>query len=208
MSNAVVSRYGNIPFFPNMITQAVEMDPVFSFYLNRKNGVVGGEMVLGGVDPEYFTGDFERLPVVSDNSWAIDIKSLKINGVEYCRGTCTGVISTAASLILGSVNMVDEINSQLGARLGGDGEYVLNCNDIDILPAIEFVFKERSYILDAKDYVLKQVNWLSTDCTSPFDGNNGIAPGYWILGDVFMRKFYTVFNFGEQEIWLADVNND
>ncbi|CAH8848983.1 unnamed protein product [Trichobilharzia szidati] len=74
MSRRNVSRYGNTPFFPNILSQSKDMDPVFSFYLNRKNGHVGGEMVIGGVNPEYFIGDFENLPVVSHNRWSVIIK--------------------------------------------------------------------------------------------------------------------------------------
>nr|CAH8849594.1 unnamed protein product [Trichobilharzia regenti] len=55
-------------------TTQMDIDPVFSFYLSRKNGLVGGEMVIGGVNPEYFIGDFENVPVIYDNSWSVIIK--------------------------------------------------------------------------------------------------------------------------------------
>ncbi|VDQ07347.1 unnamed protein product [Trichobilharzia regenti] len=173
----------------------------------RKNGLVGGEMVIGGVNPEYFIGDFENVPVIYDNSWSVIIKSMKINGVGYCKETCIGLLDTGTSLISGSDESVDTINSRLGAKLSGDGEYAFNCKDINLLLPIEFVFKKRSYILEAKNYVLKEANWLYTQCTSPFASNDGISPGVWVLGNVFMRKFYTVFDFGENEIWLAGVND-
>ncbi|KAK4467361.1 hypothetical protein MN116_008870 [Schistosoma mekongi] len=51
MSCSRVSTYANIPMFPNILANGVNMDPIFSFYLNRDDGAsVGGEMILGGVD--------------------------------------------------------------------------------------------------------------------------------------------------------------
>nr|CAH8848526.1 unnamed protein product [Trichobilharzia regenti] len=206
MSRRIVSRYGNLPFFPNIFSQSRDMDPVFSFYLNRENGHVGGELVIGGVNPEYFIGDFESLPVVSDNRWSVIIKSMKIGGVDFCLGTCIGIIDTGTSLILGHSRSVDAVNNHLGASLGGGGEYSFDCNNIHMLPTIEFVFRRRTYVFSPKDYVLKVENWLYADCTSPFASSDGLSPGYWVLGDVFMSKFYTVFDFGWSQIKLADVN--
>lgn len=38
----------------------------------RENGTsFGGEMVLGGVNPEYFEGDLEYMPTVNNNIWAV-----------------------------------------------------------------------------------------------------------------------------------------
>lgn len=38
----------------------------------RENGnSIGGEMVLGGVNPEYFEGDLEYMPIVNNSIWAV-----------------------------------------------------------------------------------------------------------------------------------------
>lgn len=43
---------------PMQIDQKLVAEPVFSFWLNRDpNSPEGGEMVLGGINPERFTGD-------------------------------------------------------------------------------------------------------------------------------------------------------
>jgi hypothetical protein len=44
--------------FQNMVDQGLVEEPVFSFWLNRAAGEEpGGELVLGGVDPDHFRGE-------------------------------------------------------------------------------------------------------------------------------------------------------
>jgi Eukaryotic aspartyl protease len=49
---------GAKPPFQNMLDQGVVKDPVFSFWLNRNpDGEDGGELVLGGADPDHYKGE-------------------------------------------------------------------------------------------------------------------------------------------------------
>ncbi|CAH8556207.1 unnamed protein product [Schistosoma haematobium] len=49
--------------------------------------------------------------------------------------------------------------------------------------------------------------WFKTVCSSPFDIDDSLPPNFWVLGDVFMRRFYTVFDFGQKRIGLTYVLN-
>ncbi|CAI2728321.1 unnamed protein product [Schistosoma spindalis] len=207
MSSRRISKYGNIPVFPNILQNFPDMDPIFSFYLNQENGTsIGGEMVLGGVNPEYFKGDFEYMPTVLNNIWAVRMSSLIIKDIEFCNG-CTALIDTGTSVILGGREQVTRINSMLGISYHFGGRNVLDCKRIDMLPPIEFIFRKKKYILKPQDYVIKEYFWFVTLCSSPFDIDDSLPPNVWILGDVFMRNFYTVFDFGQKRIGLTYVLN-
>ncbi|KAH8878248.1 Lysosomal aspartic protease [Schistosoma japonicum] len=200
MSCRRISTYGNIPMFPNILANGVNMEPVFSFYLNRKDGAsVGGEMVLGGVNPKYFKGDFEYMPTVMKTAWNIRMLSLKMNGIEFCN-VCNAVIDTGTSLILGPKDQVDKINSLLGVSQDFQGRNVIDCSRIDMLPTIEFIFHRRNYTLKPQHYVVKETMFFITICSSPFDFVSTLPPNQWILGDAFMGRFYTVFDFGQCRI--------
>lgn len=48
---------GAQPPFQKMLDAGVVKDPVFSFWLNRNpDGEQGGELVLGGSDPDHYKG--------------------------------------------------------------------------------------------------------------------------------------------------------
>ena len=52
---------GAKPPFQSMLDQGVVKHPVFSFWLNRNpdaesEGEQGGELILGGSDPDHYTG--------------------------------------------------------------------------------------------------------------------------------------------------------
>lgn len=49
---------GAVPPFNNMLAQGLVKEPVFSFWLNRNvEGKQGGELTLGGVDPDHYKGE-------------------------------------------------------------------------------------------------------------------------------------------------------
>ncbi|CAG2119980.1 unnamed protein product, partial [Medioppia subpectinata] len=58
-----LSSYGVTPVFNNMIAQGVVSAPVFSFYLSRDVRGADGEIILGGTDPNHYTGNFSYVNV-------------------------------------------------------------------------------------------------------------------------------------------------
>ncbi|CAH8498373.1 unnamed protein product, partial [Schistosoma turkestanicum] len=183
------------------------MDPVFSFYLNREDdSSYGGEMVLGGVNPEYFDGDLEFMPTVHNSKWIIRMSSMTIKDKEFCKN-CTAAIDTGTSSIVGGKEHVEKINSMLGTYYHFAGNYLVDCSRIDLLPSIKFIFHKMEYVLEPRHYVDKIDFWFGTLCSLPFEYHDSIEPNYWILGDVFMQRFYTVFDFGLKRIGLAYASN-
>merc|ERR1711988_277633 len=53
------------------IQQQKLADPSFSFYLTSTPGSDGSELILGGVDSKYYTGDFKYSPLTSESYWLI-----------------------------------------------------------------------------------------------------------------------------------------
>lgn len=105
------------PVWYNLLSQGVVKDPVFSFWLNRDPNAPagkGGELILGGVDPNHYSGNFTFVPLLSETYWEFDVGSIGIGGTTYCRD-CKAIADSGTSLLAGPSAIVKQINQQIGA---------------------------------------------------------------------------------------------
>ncbi|XP_055920839.1 lysosomal aspartic protease-like [Eupeodes corollae] len=192
-----------VPPFYNLYEQGLVKEPVFSFYLNRNpDGEEGGEIIFGGSDKEHYKGQFTYLPVTEEGYWQFKMDSGSIGDVKFCENGCQAIADTGTSLIVGPTTEIDAITKALGA-IPLSGGYVIDCESISELPVAHFVLGGKTFSLEGKDYV---INISNGTCLTGFSAMDQYSLGQpmWILGDVFIGKFYTEFDLGKNRVGFAE----
>eukprot|EP00899_Mesostigma_viride_P016643 jgi/Mesvir1/24980/Mv25105-RA.1 len=101
--------------------------------------------------------------------------------------------------------LVDEMNQWCDSLPSPMGESGLDCKDVAHLPPIAFTIGGKSFQLTPEQYVLKVSQFGTDTCISGFIGLDVPEPmgPLWILGDVFLAAYHTVFDHGNMRVGFA-----
>ncbi|XP_062973204.1 cathepsin D [Elgaria multicarinata webbii] len=196
-----------LPFFDNVMQQQLVDRNIFSFYLNRDpTASPGGELLLGGVDPKYFSGEMAWVNVTRKAYWQIHVDKVNIgNSLSVCNDGCEAIVDTGTSLITGPTEEIKKVQKAIGAKPIIKGQYILDCEKLSSLPVVSLVLGGNSYDLTPDQYALKVTVQGETLCMSGFSGLDVPPPGgpLWILGDVFIGPYYTAFDRDNDSVGFA-----
>ncbi|OBZ86030.1 Saccharopepsin [Choanephora cucurbitarum] len=198
-----ISVKHTVPPFYHMVNRDLVDEPLFSVWLNsfEEGGENGGELVFGGSDPSHYTGDIVWSDIRRKGYWEITLENVKFGGDYVDLDPVGAAIDTGSSLLVVPTTIADLINHELGAEKNWAGQYVLDCGRISELPEFCLTFSGKDFCLSAEDYVLNVQN----QCISGFMGMDIPEPAgpLWIIGDVFLRKYYSIYDLGNDRVGLA-----
>lgn len=195
------------PVFDTAMAAKLLPQNVFSFYISRDlTAAVGGELILGGTDPQYYTGELHYVNVTRKAYWQIGVTGIEVgNQLTLCKASCQAIVDTGTSLITGPVNEIRALQKAIGALPLIMGEYMIDCKKIPSLPVVSFNIGGKMYNLTGEDYVINESQKGIPICLSGFMAMDIPPPAgpLWILGDVFIGKYYTVFDRNTDRVGFA-----
>ncbi|XP_068442537.1 nothepsin [Clinocottus analis] len=196
------------PVFDNMLAEKVVEEPIFSFFLSRttSSGTPAGELLLGGKDEALYSGPINWIPVTAKGYWQIRMESVAVQGaITLCPRGCQAIVDTGTSLISGPTADIIILHQLIGATPTNIGEFLIDCLRMSSLPHVTFVLGGTEYTLTAEQYVKKEMLGDKEFCFSGFMAADIVSPEgpLWILGDVFLTEFYSIFDRGQNRVGLA-----
>lgn len=181
----------------SMIQQGLISEYFFSIWMSKSEG----EIIFGGSDPSKYKGNISYIPLSQPGTWLFSVDSGTFGSTLFCSGGCQAIISTATSFILGPVSDVTNILKSLLNTLGG---LQLDCKSVPTLPDLTFVIGGKKYVVHSSDYIMYQIiNGLEI-CEVAITST---TENYWVLGDVFLTKYYAEFDGENNKIGLAESNS-
>lgn len=191
-----------VPPFYSMIAQNLLDERVFAFYLSDTNKEGDeSEVIFGGINKNHYTGTLTKIPLRRKAYWEVDLDSVSY-GDESAELEDTGVIlDTGTSLIALPTDLAELLNSAIGAKKGLNGQYSIDCAKRAELNDVSFTLTGHKFTITPYDYILD----VQGSCISSFFGMDIPAPAgpLVILGDSFLRKWYSVYDLGNSSIGLA-----
>ncbi|XP_027815116.1 pregnancy-associated glycoprotein 4-like [Ovis aries] len=189
-----------LPIFDKLKNQGAISEPVFAFYLS-KDKQKGSVVMFGGVDHRYYKGELNWVPLVRVGDWTIHVDRITMKReVIACSDGCRALVDTGSSHIQGPGRLVDNIQKLIGAKPQGSKHYV-SCSVVNTLPSIIFTIKGINYPVPAQAYILKDSRG---HCYTAFrEKRVRIPTECWVLGNVFLRLYFSVFDRGNDRIGLA-----
>eukprot|EP00058_Branchiostoma_floridae_P028236 XP_002613727.1 hypothetical protein BRAFLDRAFT_114822 [Branchiostoma floridae] len=195
------------PVFDMIMDQKLVDKNVFSFYLDRDpSRAPGGELLLGGTDPTYYTGNFTYIPVSYQGYWQLNMDGVHVGDQKLCAGGCQAIVDTGTSLIAGPSEEIHKLQAAIGSQQISPGQYLVDCGRLDDLPVVSFQFGDKLFNLTGQEYTVKEQASPTTQVClvgfMPMDIPNPRGP-LWILGDVFIGQYYTEFDRGNNRVGFA-----
>jgi len=179
-------------------------EKVFAFWLNRNtNDANGGEMTLCGTDKSRYNGDFHYAPVTEKGYWQFTADYVEVNGQKMAK-KFQAIADTGTSFIVGPMNIIVQIYKKMGVYFDYDAGYgAVDCGKVNQLPSVSFTINGWKYSLSPNQYITKVPgrNGLPV-CVVSFSTLYGYN-GPWILGDVFLAPYYTVFDQDKNRVGFA-----
>lgn len=162
------------------------------------------ELLFGAYDESKFTGDIQWHDVIDQLFWSLKLDDIKYNGkpMNLCADkTCMITPDSGTSLITAPGWAIDTITSNL--------PYIEGCDN-------DFDFGELTFVIDGVDYPIPSHHFMEryynvyesgdSVCTTSITQLDILQDGQdnlFILGDVFMQIYYTIFDRDNDRVGFA-----
>jgi len=196
---------GVTPFFDNVMKQGLVQNNLFSIFLSRTPRSTDSEVLFGDVNKQRFSGKLRHHSLISTaDYWAIRMDDMEVNGqrMHMCDdqpdGFCKLVVDSGTSFLTAPYEAAKELVPKMRVSR--------SCAGKEKLPSIAYIIDGHKYPLDSSDYVVEMNTLAGKECVTGFMQLDVPPPHgpVFIAGDVFLRKYYSVYDRANNRVSFAN----
>lgn len=209
-----LATFSDPPLFFALLKQYPDIAPVFAFYLSPEANSNGSELHLGGYDDAFLhalDAEWQLTPVLPQfglwTFWRVQLHSFTVGPTSpsLCAHGCVAFVDSGTSLLgipselyLDFLYDVASFAQDRGCYCGfvEYGFQCFLCSPADFPPMRLGVGGTHFYVLEGPDYTL----CVGLTCIVLVQPS---GQDMWVLGDVFLKKFYSLYDVERKQIGLA-----
>jgi len=185
----------HLPLWFESLVNENHLNKSFSIYLSPE----GGEITFGGVDKRKFEGELKYFKVIEQNYWMVNLTHAATDNqqVSLSGRNVKGIIDSGTSLTIVPKWLFKELFESIVVNQ--------DCTGINLLPNVSFSIEGHKFELIPQEYIISINVYGQQACILGIRGMEFGKMPYEliILGDNFMRAYYTHFDFEKKHIGLA-----
>ncbi|KZM20691.1 aspartic-type endopeptidase [Ascochyta rabiei] len=174
---------------------------LYGIHLSRSSdGLNDGELDLGDVNKARFSGDLNWLDCEPNDTgfWEVAISDASVNGKTLGLQGKKGIMDTGTSYILMPPADALAIHSQIPNFAQSGETFSVPC---DTKTPLQFIFGKTGYNISTTDWLGGKLD--SGLCRSNMVGRQTFNESQWLIGDVFLKNVYSVFDFDGNRVGLG-----
>jgi hypothetical protein len=183
-----------------LMTEKVITNKLYAMDLWRASdgGANTGALHFGKPDTSRYEGDLNYIPAIRNTQgfWEIPVQDASVNGNRAGMPGRTAIIDSGTSYMLMPRDDAVQLHELItGYRTDGSEGFTVPC---DSTAKMQFTFGSVTYDIQPADYIGAQL--ANGACSTNIIGRRTFGERQWLVGDVFLKNVYTVFDFEGQRV--------
>ncbi|KAI7834958.1 aspartic peptidase domain-containing protein [Kickxella alabastrina] len=198
---------GVTTFLDNILENDYLAEPIFSVYITEKDkNDYAGEYLFGAIDKTRYSGELTWVPLHKPKFWEVMLDDVSLNFDSFTKMGLdikgSAIIDTGTTLIVMSDDQATEFHRGIPSAQNNEiYGWIMPCNTETVLPGnLTFTIGGVDFAVPVKNLMREPVKGLDGWCFSAVTSG---ASNFIILGDVFLRSNYVVFDRRNARVGIA-----
>lgn len=200
-------------YIQTLKSQGLIQNATFSFYLSD-DGFLSVDttpesaFTIGGYDVKEYANNsaIHWMKIYETGYWTLPLSKVHYGGVDLGGPASYAIIDTGTSLIMGPSDKVSKITEIIQKKHKGvcmiiEGFTICECSSADEFNGLSLIMEGVEYYIESKHLFLENEGFCIL-LMQAFDAE------IWILGDVFLRRYYSIYDMDNMQIGLVGYSKE